>query len=369
MYTTRNYKDTRKYPKQVAYRKTKESSTNSQSSDASSPVKQRPSKSVINQSSKSVTNQSSKSVTNHPEKRIYSVDYLLQFQNNCTKLPLGCSLPAEILKPVQKAIFPIKSIRKETRPPMESEETLFRNIQSLLNKLSHENSKTIAEKLQVALTTAMDSLPEPLSFIRKVVDLIFEKGVLEPRYSEEYCQLCVTLSSSLPLIGEDSFKKLFLRKCQMEFETKKVIPVNDGSITDPEQLVALEEARNRMIDRNNGVPRFIGALYLHGIIAEKIIHYCLKTLLIPDEHAILKFAALITLIGKTLDNPKAKVLMDAYFAKLNTISQDKSLPTRVRFILFDVIDLRKNNWIPKRQMQILNVKVEPHKQLITQEGR
>lgn len=124
-----------------------------------------------------------------------------------------------------------------------------------------------------------------------------------------------------------------------------------------------------MTDRNNGVPRFIGALYLHGIIAEKIIHYCLKTLLISDEHAILKFAALMTLIGKILDKPKAKVLMDAYFAKLIIISQDKSISTRVRFILCDVIDLRKNNWNPKRQMQVLNVKVEPHKQLNTQEGR
>jgi len=303
------------------------------------------------------------------KKRVYSVDYLLQFQNNCTKLPSGSSVPAELLKPVQRAIFPIKSIRKETRPPMESEETLFRNIQSLLNKLTHENSKTIAEKLEVSIITAIESLSDPVNFIRKVVDLIFEKGVLEPRYSEEYCLLIVTLSSSLPPIEEESFKKLFLRKCQMEFETKKVIPSSDGSITDPEQLVALEEARNRMTDRNNGVPRFIGALYLHGIIAEKIIHYCLKTLLITDEHAILKFAALMTLIGKTLDNAKAKVLVDAYFAKLNNISQDKSLPTRVRFILSDVIELRKNNWIPKRKMQILNVKVEPRKQLNTQEGR
>jgi hypothetical protein len=366
MYTTRNYKDQRKYTKQQAYRKTKDSISNSQSSNDKSPVKQRPSqKSVINHNDSPVKQRPSERSDN-PQKRIYSVDYLLQFQNNCTKLPSGSSVPAELLKPVQKAIFPIKSIRKT---PMESEETLFRNIQSLLNKLTHENSKTIAEKLQVSITTAMESLSDPVSFIGKVVDLIFEKGVLEPRYSEEYCQLIVTLSSSLPPIEEESFKKVFLRKCQTEFETKKVIPSSDGSITDPEQLIALEEARNRMIDRNNGVPRFIGALYLHGIIAEKIIHYCLKTLLITDEHAILKFAALLTLIGKTLDNPKAKVLMDAYFSKLNLITQDKSLPTRVRFILFDVIDLRKNNWIPKRQMQILNVKVEPHKQINTQEGR
>jgi len=213
----------RKHTKQLAYRKTKNSiSNNSQSSNDKSPVKQKPVKSVINHNNKSPVKERPSRSVNNPEKRIYSVDYLLQFQNNCTKLPSGCSVPAELLKPVQK--FTIKSIRKETRPPMESEETLFRNIQSLLNKLTHENSKTIAEKLQVAISTAMESLPDPASFIRKVVDLIFEKGVLEPRYSEEYCLLCVTLSSSLPPIEDQSFKKLFLRKCQMEFETKKKFP-------------------------------------------------------------------------------------------------------------------------------------------------
>jgi translation initiation factor 4G len=240
-----------------------------------------------------------------------------------------------------------------------------------MNKLAADNFDSITGKLLNVLIAGVEVLPNPAQFLTLVVEVIFEKAVKEPRYADNYCKLCVCLSENLPHEKGGQFKKFLLNKCQKEFETKTVIPLPDpNSISDPEELVALEEARNRLNDRNNGVPQFIGALFLHGLISEKIIHYCLRSLLTTDEADLLKFAALLTLIGKTLDHPKARVLMDAYFAKIQAITQNKTLPTRIRFRLVDVQDLRKNNWQPKRVVPLVpSVKTEAYKQLNLQEGR
>jgi len=157
----------------------------------------------------------------------------------------------------------------------------------------------------------------------------------------------------------------------MEFETKSPLTSTPSlSTTTPTEL-DLEELHNRLTERNNGVPQFIGALFLHGLITEKIIHYCLRTLLLTtNENDLLKFASLMTLIGKTIDHPKAKVLVDAYFVKIESLRNNSTILTnRIRFKLSDLKELRDNNWLP-RKLQLPPVKSDHiNKQLNVQEGR
>ena len=40
---------------------------------------------------------------------------------------------------------------------------------------------------------------------------------------------------------------------------------------------------------------------------------------------------------------------DEYFSKIDVIAKNKDFPARVRFLLQDVIDARKNNWKPRRE--------------------
>ena len=40
---------------------------------------------------------------------------------------------------------------------------------------------------------------------------------------------------------------------------------------------------------------------------------------------------------------------DEYFQKIDVIAKNKDFPARVRFLLQDVIDSRKNNWKPRRE--------------------
>jgi len=247
---------------------------------------------------------------------------------------------------------------------IDSAETYQRNVQSLMNKLTLDNFQSIAGKLLDTIVTAMESLEDAQKFLSCVVEVIFEKAVREPRYVASYSQLCVFLSQNLPQSG--TFKRQLLQKCQQEFESPPTINSQTVPGLDPEEL------QNRIQTRNNGVPLFIGTLFLQGLILEKIIHYCLRTLLTLDENNLQKFASLLTLIGKTIDHPKAKNLIDAYFVKIESFTKNPNLSVRIRYVLLDVVDLRKNLWVNKKQIQVISsvgIKSDVIKQVNVQEGR
>lgn len=41
--------------------------------------------------------------------------------------------------------------------------------------------------------------------------------------------------------------------------------------------------------------------------------------------------------------------MDQYFLRIERLSQNKAISSRVRFMLRDVCEMRKNNWVPRRK--------------------
>jgi translation initiation factor 4G len=287
--------------------------------------------------------------------RTYSVAFLLKFQPSCLEVPRNSQIPPEL------AVERRQTAGGKKPTNTDSVESFHRNVVSLTNKLTNENFQSISEKIEMTITSALETLPDPGAFLGAVVEVIFEKAVREPRFADTYSQLCVSLAEIPPTKNGISFKKLLLHKCQQEFESPPQTLESSGCL-DPEEI------KNRLTDRNNGVPQCIGALFLRGLISEKIIHYCLRTLLTVNEADLLKFGSLMTLIGKTIDHPKARVLMDAYFAKIETMTKDKTISTRTRFKLSDVIDLRNNNWQSKR-LQIPPIKSEVNKGLNVQEGR
>ena len=41
-------------------------------------------------------------------------------------------------------------------------------------------------------------------------------------------------------------------------------------------------------------------------------------------------------------------LMDQYFARMRSLMNNKELPARIRFLLQDTVELRENNWVPRK---------------------
>lgn len=237
----------------------------------------------------------------------------------------------------------------------DQEEAKQRQLKSILNKLTPQNfDKLFAQVTEVNIDNA-DTLIG-------VISQIFDKALMEPTFCEMYSNFCFHLSGALPDFSEDNekitFKRLLLNKCQEEFEkgekeeAEAVKVEEEGEITQTkaEREEKKVQARRRML----GNIRLIGELYKKRMLTERIMHECIKKLITqrhnPDEEDIEALCKLLSTIGEMIDHEKARDHMNAYFDIMLNLSNNQNLSSRVRFMLKDAIDLRKNKWQQRRKV-------------------
>lgn len=230
---------------------------------------------------------------------------------------------------------------------------LFKKVRSILNKLTPEKFDHLASQLK---SCNIDSSERLLG----VIELIFEKAVDEPNFSVAYAKLCAALCNitvQVPATQEDvSFKKRLLVHCQSEFE--RIANDEKGDIRlrnidncqDPEKRAELEEEDRKFRRRSVGTVRFIGELFKIEILTPKIMHTCILLLLNQkeQEESLECLCKLMTTVGEPMESRNED--LEIYIKKIKAIVDKKSnkVSSRVRFMLQDVIDLRKGNWIPRR---------------------
>lgn len=79
---------------------------------------------------------------------------------------------------------------------------------------------------------------------------------------------------------------------------------------------------------------------------------CIERLLKQDtdEENLECLCRLLTTIGKDVDTQANTLKMKHYFDHLERIVKRKDkIKSRIRFMILDVIDLRKNQWLPRRK--------------------
>ncbi|CAL0329514.1 unnamed protein product [Lupinus luteus] len=235
------------------------------------------------------------------------------------------------------------------------EQAKQRQLKAILNKLTPQNFERLFEQVKaVNIDNAVT--------LTGVISQIFEKALMEPTFCEMYANFCSHLASALPDFSEDNekitFKRLLLNKCQEEFERgekeqEETNKADEGEVkqSDEEREERRVKARRRML----GNIRLIGELYKKRMLTERIMHECIKKLLgqyqDPDEEDIEALCKLMSTIGEMIDSPKAKVHMDAYFEGMKVLSNNMNLSSRLRFMLKDAIDLRKNKWQQRRKVE------------------
>jgi len=70
----------------------------------------------------------------------------------------------------------------------------------------------------------------------------------------------------------------------------------------------------------------------------------------PAEENVEAICHFFNTIGKQLDeSPKSRRINDMYFGRLKELSTNPQLAPRMKFMVRDVIDLRANNWVPRRE--------------------
>lgn len=254
---------------------------------------------------------------------------------------------------------------------LSSNELLFKRVRSVLNKLTPERFNTLFEEINnfnIGTTERLNG----------VISLVFEKAIDEPHFSVAYAQLCGKLSNSVETLEADvgdkkAFKTTLISKCQHEFEkhvvneqtiADKLAPflakVNETDDPDKklEHQANLEEEERKLRRRSVGTVRFIGELYKIGMLTSKIMIGCIRTLIDKDSEDKLECSCkLLTTVGAKLEesvltNPGFKAELNESFRQMQAIV-DKKIPnlkisSRVRFMLQDVLDLKKRSWVPRQ---------------------
>ena len=52
-------------------------------------------------------------------------------------------------------------------------------------------------------------------------------------------------------------------------------------------------------------------------------------------------------VGKQIDHEKAQQYMAKYFKMIDKCRKDTHFATRIRFLLDDLVELRRSNWVPR----------------------
>lgn len=238
------------------------------------------------------------------------------------------------------------SLRSETLARQAPDRSLVPQVRGILNKLTPEKFQKLSDDL-LGLELDSDKV------LKGVILLIFEKALDEPKYSSMYAQLCKRLSEEAPNLEPApqpcTFRLLLLNKCRAEFENRA-----QAFAAFEERALAPEEEERRHLAKCKmlGNIKFIGELGKLEILAESILHRCIQNLLArraaADHHEDLEcLAQLVRTCGRVLDSERGRGLMDQYFARIETLSQSRELAPRIRFMLRDVVELRRGGWTPR----------------------
>lgn len=243
-----------------------------------------------------------------------------------------------------------------------------RKVKAALNKMTPENFDRISGQILAIVSQSKDETDGRT--LRQVIQLTFEKATDEAHWAPMYAKFCKSMLESMSpeikdenirdrngtvVAGGSLFRKYLLNRCQEEFERgwKTNLPAKPEGTTEEIAMMSDEYYIAAAAKRRGlGLVKFIGELYKLGMLTERIMHECVKKLVdyegVPDEAEVESLTSLLRTIGASLDaSEKGPAMMDAYFVRIHMMMETPNLPSRLRFMLLDIIDLRAARWNSK----------------------
>ncbi|KAJ5804876.1 hypothetical protein N7474_010763 [Penicillium riverlandense] len=287
-------------------------------------------------------------------------------------MPLTAGMDLKALVPSSTGWKP-RSIGQQAGPALGGDghmppDVVQRKVKAALNKMTPEKFDRIADQILEIVSQSKDESDGRT--LRQVIQLTFEKATDEAHWAPMYAKFCKRMLEHMSaeikdenirdkngqvVAGGSLFRKYLLNRCQEEFERgwKVNLPPQPEGTT--EEIAMMSDAYYTAAAakrRGLGLVKFIGELYKLGMLTERIMHECVKKLVdyegIPDEAEVESLTSLLRTIGASLDSSeKGPAMMDAYFARIVLMIDTPNLPSRLRFMLMDIVDLRNNRWVSK----------------------
>jgi len=257
----------------------------------------------------------------------------------------------------------------------------------ILNKLS----LTKFDKLSDAfIASGIGRNEECLS---SAVVLIVNKAQDEPHFSAMYAQLCLKLAATPMGFEENSskkgkkFKKMLLTACQAEFEENtdaKIAKAIEGLDDEEEKVYKAGIIKKHYL----GHMTFIGELFKGQLISIKIMLFCLPMLLEAtsesgiDEEKVECFAKLLSTIGYNLEQESEKLKDKGKNEAANELAKcwkkveimagrrkekGAKVSNRMKFMMEDLIEMKKNGWVKRRKEETAKTIEEIHKDVRREE--
>lgn len=260
---------------------------------------------------------------------------------------------------------------------------LLKKIRGILNKLTPQKYDDLVNQIMSFKVDTEDRL-------KRVLDLVFEKAVDEPAFCLQYANLCKHLSRFKVTINKDDkeeqvkFQNLLLSKCQKEFEADIYSGIEDleerqkeiNECEDPAKkkmlFEILDEDMRRARKRSLGNIKLIGELYKLKMLKANIMVQCIDNLCKEkDDESLECLCALLKTIGEQIESEAANHnkfgILDSFFQTMEKIATqqfpDVKTSSRVRFMLRDVIDMRRNNWKARRDENLPKMIDEIHQEV------
>ena len=249
-------------------------------------------------------------------------------------------------------------------PARPKERTITNQVLGILTRLTPENYTKMEEEL--LLLPIRQSTKEQ---IESVVNTIYMKAIRpeDAPYVELYMKLVVALVNHTGTNGTGVGKTIcraIVENCQQQFEGSKFILkpedlVNpDGTPCDPEEI---EYKKKMLKDKLKANITFLGHLYIHHLVQEKVVNLVLYQLMYgdqsrpprgrhkPEDYEVEMFCELFKKVGPHLTT---KTLQGdhwpTYIESMKTLSSTSN-SMRIKFMLLDSLEIYANGWKSKKR--------------------
>lgn len=279
-----------------------------------------------------------------------------------------------------RRLAPPSSNRRDANDNPNSDSTIDYEVRGILNKITPEKFDKLSQEL---LNLGLESQ----DVLKRVLLLILDKALDDYKYCCMYAKLCKVINENLSDYYKQTnqkniFKILLLLKCKGGFENRRK---KFESFENKNEPLSIDDEERRAIAKQKmlGNIKFICELGKQQLLPKNILHECIRQLLSKKKNQNYKdktqdlecLCEIMKNIGHLLEEDEEAVcLMDQYFGQIEKYSKNPEISSRIKFMLLDVIDLRKDNWIPRQReslhRSVADVKVEKdhNSELISQYG-